>query len=288
MTNPTDDDPPVRVLSEDLVLVDWGPMTLTISVWDEGKARPVMAAQAARTALSCLAILSDFQEFLRKPAHLLPVHPNFPATAAVVRRAFRAAQTVSGNLTPLAAVAGAVADEVAAAAAEMGADRVIVNNGGNVALRLGPAETAVVGLRLTGGRGYAGQLTVRGDANVGGVASSGWRGRSHSPGTADLATVWADSAARADAAATLLAGATRLDGSDVGKVRAGDIDPLSDVRDQSVTISAGRLTKARKQRALDRASETARRLHENGHILGCCVWLQGEGFSLDPGGVLAV
>lgn len=288
MTNPTDDDPPVRVLSEDLVLVDWGPMTLTISVWDEGKARPVMAAQAARTALSCLAILSDFQEFLRKPAHLLPAHPNFPATAAVVRRAFRAAQTVSGNLTPLAAVAGAVADEVAAAAAEMGADRVIVNNGGDVALRLGPAETAVVGLQHRSRGGSVGRLTVRGETGIGGVASSGWGGRSHSPGTADLATVWAENAALADAAATLLAGETAVDGPEIGCARACDIDPLSDLGIRPVTVSVGRLEGARKRRALARAAKTARRLHAAGQIRGCCVWIQGDGFALDPDGILTM
>lgn len=288
MIDPRDDDPPVRVLSEDLVLVDWGPMTLTISVWDRGKARPVMAAQAARTALACLETLSDFQGFLRKPVHRLPADPRFPATAKVVRRAFEAAQTISDDLTPLAAVAGAVADQVAASAEELGADRVIVNNGGDVSLRLGPSETAIVGLQAQNGRECVGRLTVRGGAGVGGVASSGWGGRSHSAGTADLATVWTDTAALADAAATFLAGATRLDGPDVGKVRAGDIDPLSDIKNQPVTISVTRLTNARKRQALNRAAETARRLHDNGQIRGCCLRLQGEGFSLDPDGMLTV
>lgn len=288
MTNPTDDNPPVRVLAEDLVLVDWGPMTLTISVWDVGKARPVMAAQAARTALNCLGTLADFQHFLKKPVHRLPENPNLPISAGVVHRAFQAAQAVSRELSPLAAVAGATADQVAAAAASMGGDRVIVNNGGDIALRLGPTETAVVGLQHQSDREYAGRLTVRGETGIGGVASSGWGGRSHSPGTADLATVWAENAALADAAATLLAGETAVDGPEIGCARACDIDPLSDLGLRPVTVSVDRLKSARKRRALARAAKTARRLHAAGQIRGCCVWIQGDGFALDPDGILTM
>ena len=40
------------------------------------------------------------------------------------------------------------------------------------------------------------------DQPVGGIATSGWRGRSQSLGIADAVTVLADTAARADAAAT--------------------------------------------------------------------------------------
>lgn len=288
MTHPADDNPPVRVLAEDLVLVDWGPMTLTISVWDGGKARPVMAAQAARTALACLETLADFQHFLRKPVHRLPADPNLPITAGVVRRAFRAAWTVSHDLSPLAAVAGAVADQVATEAAAMGADRVIVNNGGDIALRLGPTETAVVGLQPRSRQAYVGRLAVRGEMGIGGVASSGWGGRSHSQGTAELATVWAETAAQADAAATFLAGETALDGPETNRVRASDLDPFSDLGNRPVTVSVGPLNGARKEKALARAANTARRLHAGGQILGCCLWIQGDGFALDPDGVLTL
>jgi len=279
---------PVRVIYPELVLVDWGPMTLTISVWDRKKPRPVMAARAAITGLSCLEKLADFQRFLRKPVHRLPATPNLPASAAVVRRAFHAARNISPELSPLAAVAGATADQVATAAAQMGADRVVANNGGDIALRLGPTESAVVGLRLRNGGESVGRLTIRGGTGIGGVASSGWGGRSHSAGTADLATVWAENAAIADAAATLIAGDTAVDGPEIGRAPACDIDPLSDLGKRPVTLSIGRLNRAGKARALARAAATARRLYAAGHILGCCLWIQGEGFALDPGGILTM
>lgn len=288
MKTATAPDPPVRVLAEDRVLVDWGPMTLTIAVWDGGQARPVMAAHAARTALSCLETLADFQGFLRKPVHRLPPNPALPATATVVCRAFRAARIISDELTPLAAVAGAVADQVATTAREMGADRVIVNNGGDIALGLGPDETVGVGLRPPDRHRAIGRLTVRGDTGIGGVASSGWGGRSHSTGTADLVTVWAATAAQADAAATLIAGKTVPDGPGVARARTRDIDPLSDLGDRSVTVSVGPLTGDQKRQALYRASAAAHRLFADGRIRGCGVWIQGDGVILDPEGLLTL
>ena len=65
----------------------------------------------------------------------------------VVERACCSARAVSGNLTSLAAVAGSVADQVADAAFELGADKVIVNNGGDTAIRLGGQAIATVGVK---------------------------------------------------------------------------------------------------------------------------------------------
>ncbi|MCP4687433.1 MAG: hypothetical protein GY859_05240, partial [Desulfobacterales bacterium] len=58
---------PIHVLTEELVLVDWGPMTLTVSAWRKGRARPVIAARAAHAALRRLRILADFQGYLARP-----------------------------------------------------------------------------------------------------------------------------------------------------------------------------------------------------------------------------
>ena len=75
MSDPIEVFMPVRVLADDLILVDWGPMTMAISVWDKERARPVMAAIASRSALTCLQVLSDFQGFLKIPVCRLPSDP---------------------------------------------------------------------------------------------------------------------------------------------------------------------------------------------------------------------
>ena len=184
---------PIRVISPSLVLVDWGPMTLLVSAWLEGEPRPVMAALGAREALGCLAELADFHKYLKQKVEGLNIKPSLPRAVA---RCVEACQAVSGELTGLAGVAGAAADQVLAAVMDQGADQAIVNNGGDIALRAVDGNPLRVGLRPLGA--LSGQtpdldavLKVSRGSGIGGVASSGWQGRSHSPGVADLVTPWA-------------------------------------------------------------------------------------------------
>ena len=269
---------PVRLLNDGTVLVDWGPMTLTIAAWAGDEPLPVVAAQAARVALRCLATLARFQGYLRRPVRELPPDRPLPA---VVARAARAARSVEPSLTPLAAVAGAVADQVAEYAWSLGAERVAVNNGGDVALRLAPGQRLRVGVRAPDGR-MPGRLTLRGEHGVGGVASSGWQGRSFSPGVADIATAWASCAAVADAAATVLAGAVSLDGPGVSRRPARELDPHSDLGRTPVTTAVHRLTPPQHRQALARGGQCARRLHAAGLIRGCLLCLGPEVVVLDP------
>lgn len=276
---------PVKVLADDLVLVDWGPMTMAISVWDKERARPVMAAIASRSALTCLQVLSDFQGFLKIPVCRLPSDPQLPD---VVGRAFMAAAKVSKELTSLAAVAGAAADHVADAAFCMGADKVIVNNGGDIAIRLARGKTAVVGLKAIGAEKMAGRLYVRGGAGIGGVASSGWMGRSYSPGVADLVTVWGSSASIADAAATLIAGKITACGINIKQARAADLDPTSDLGDMNVTTAVHDLSPSQRKDALDRGAAAAASMYSNGLIHGCFLSVQGDFNLLDPEGIMQI
>lgn len=285
MIAPADTSPPVHVLAEDLVLVDWGPMTMTISVWYGGLARPVMAAKASRCALESLKTLGDFQGLLKIPVVRLPSQRKWPR---VVDRAVSAVQRVSGELTPLAAVAGAAADEVADMAARLGGDKVIVNNGGDIALRLDRSETAVVGLRISEANQMIGRLHVRGENGIGGVASSGWSGRSFSPGIADMVTVWAENAALADAAATWIAAGTATDGANIAKTRACDLDPGSPLGNMPITTWVGKLGPSRRGEAMARATVEAKRLQTREKIRGCCIWVQGDFTVLDPEGLLRI
>ncbi|MEW6263234.1 MAG: UPF0280 family protein [Thermodesulfobacteriota bacterium] len=276
---------PVRVLSPDLVLVDWGPMTLTIAVWDKGRARPVMAAQAARSSLSVLKVLADFQNFLKiKVGEISPTGP----LPVVVARAFEAARASSAELTPLAAVAGAVADQVAETAAGLGADRVIVNNGGDIAVRLRRKEQVMVGLKAPGQKELLGRLRLQAGSGLGGVASSGWSGRSFSPGVADLVTVWGENAGLADAAATHIAGKTTVRVGAVRRARARDLDSSSDLGDTLVTVTVGRLSPSSRQEALTAGLAAAEEQYRSHCIRGCFILVQGDFALLDADGVMTL
>ncbi|MEW5725180.1 MAG: UPF0280 family protein [Thermodesulfobacteriota bacterium] len=270
---------PVQVLSEDLVLVDWGPMTLTIAAWRRGRARPVMAAKAARSALDSLQVLADFQGYMKLLTGSLPEDRPLPR---VVERARKAARAVDGGLTSLAAVAGAVADEVALSAANLGADKVIVNNGGDLALILKGRTTATVGLKAPRSSEMVGRLTLKAGDRIRGVASSGWEGRSFSRGIADLVTVWAENASLADAAATFIAGQVVVRDSKIRQVRAREVDPLSDLGHALVTVAVGPLSPSQCRQALKQGLIATQNLFKAHLIRGCLIKVQGNMLIFDP------
>ena len=118
----------------------------------------------------------------------------------VAQRMARAARLV--GVGPMAAVAGAMAQRAAEAALAAGASEVIVDNGGDIYLRI--ARPALIGLG-TGTAELAGRLAFSlqtKDTPVAICSSSGQMGYSKSLGKCNLATVVAKDAALADAAAT--------------------------------------------------------------------------------------
>jgi uncharacterized protein len=165
---------------------------------------------------------------------------------AVARRMAAAVSRFPGwFITPMAAVAGAVADEVCDAmwTDEGALRRCAVNDGGDIALRLAPGESFVVGLVPLPHRPVMlGAATIRNEDPVRGVATSGRHGRSFSLGIADAVTVLAADAARADAAATLLANAVDLPGHPaIHRTAAVELDPDSDLGERLVTVDVGQL-----------------------------------------------
>ncbi len=128
-----------------------------------------------------------------------PVEPRGDAPE-IAQRMARAGRLV--GVGPMAAVAGAMAQRGAEAAMEAGASEVIVDNGGDIYLRI--TSPALIGLG-TGTTELAGRLAFSlqaDDTPVAICSSSGKMGHSTSLGKCNLAAVVAKDAALADAAAT--------------------------------------------------------------------------------------
>jgi ApbE superfamily uncharacterized protein (UPF0280 family) len=180
-------------------------------------------------------------------------------------------------VTPMAAVAGAVADEVLGAMrAAVPLTRAHVNNGGDIALHLAPG--AVYRAAISGPDGQVtGRIEVRGGDGIGGMATSGLGGRSLSLGIAQSVTVLAASAAAADAAATLIANAVDLPGHPaITRTRACDLAHDSDLGDRLVVTACGPLTGAEIDRALARGLTEAARMQDEGHIRAACLILRNR------------
>ncbi len=151
-------------------------------------------------------------------------------------------------VTPMAAVAGAVADDVLQHVADgAGVHKAYVNNGGDIAFHLAPGSSMTVAMASVPG----GRATLSATDSYRGIATSGWRGRSLSLGIADAVTVIARNAASADVAATLIANAVDLpDCPAVTRAPAKEIAPDSDLGHLLVTTDVGDLTESEVERAL--------------------------------------
>ncbi len=177
-------------------------------------------------------------------------------------------------VTPMAAVAGAVADYVLAAVAETpGVAKAYVNNGGDVAFFLTAGTEFNAGVFAE----QPGVFQVGYSDPARGVATSGWRGRSHSLGIADAVTVLADTAAAADVAATLIANAVDLPGSPkIKRMAAEELSPDSDLGDRMVTVAVDTLTGAETAAALDQGAAYAAEIQARGLISQAALQLNGD------------
>ena len=184
-------------------------------------------------------------------------------------------------ITPMAAVAGAVADEILMNMQGLpGLHRALVNNGGDIALWGLPGETFTIGLNcdLTSALKQPITGTVSFDASCGinGVATSGWRGRSQSLGIADSVTVFAESAALADAAATMIANHVNVDSPCVLRKPANELFPDSDLGSQLITTDVLQLSRNEISSALDFGKSYANKLQSQSLIAGAILALAGH------------
>jgi ApbE superfamily uncharacterized protein (UPF0280 family) len=182
-------------------------------------------------------------------------------------------------ITPMAAVAGAVAEEILhamTAAAQL--DRAYVNNGGDIALHLATDEHFTVGLvDRPDAPGLMRTAVIKAEDRVRGIATSGRHGRSFSLGIADAVTVLARTASQADAAATIIANAVDLPGHpSIVRCPANDLQPDSDLGARLVTRDVGRLDDGEIASALEAGARKARRLLADGLIERAALRLHGE------------
>jgi ApbE superfamily uncharacterized protein (UPF0280 family) len=191
-------------------------------------------------------------------------------------------------VTPMAAVAGSVADEMMAAMLDAAPlERAYVNDGGDIAVHCAPGTSLDIGIAGGFGRGPVprpnGRVCIRHGDGIGGIATSGARGRSFSLGIADSVTVLAADAATADAAATLVANAVDIDHPAIIRSPACDLDPDSDLGGRLVTVSVGKLPRRAVLTALEAGLRRAAGYLARGLIVDAVLMLQGETVGLSAG-----
>ena len=156
----------------------------------------------------------------------------------------------------------------------------MVNNGADIALWVdseAPIRGGLVADNVaTTSKNFTASLEVSKTSGIGRIATSGWRGRSHSLGVADGVTVVAVNAATADAAATLIANAVNVSSTHITRRPASEIFPDSDLGSRLVTVNVARLSGSEKKSALDWGLNLAEEMMRQQIILGAILVLQGD------------
>ena len=253
-----------------------GPIDLIIEA--RGSEANIRAAYdaAARRFTGLLDELCEELPELRKAADPLQCR----LQGVVARRMHDAVAPFAARhfITPMAAVAGAVAEEILYAMTAKQLDRAWVNNGGDIALHLAHGEQCTVGLVDRPDQpGLMRTTVIKAEDPVRGIATSGRHGRSFSLGIADAVTVLARTASQADAAATIIANAVDLPGHPAILRRpANDLQLDSDLGTRLVTRDVGRLDDGEIASALEAGARKARRLLADGLIERAALRLHGE------------
>jgi ApbE superfamily uncharacterized protein (UPF0280 family) len=259
-----------------------GPIDLILAVEGEFAARERSIAACWDRFQAVLPGLVAELAQLRRPAHEQPA-VNDPVSARMVQAC--APFAAERFITPMAAVAGAVADELIETFRRAGVSRAFINNGGDIALHLTPGEQYRVGVWSNLGRVRSSddprsdvdsRFIVNAEMPVRGVATSGWRGRSFSLGIADSVTVLANTAAAADAAATMIANAVDCDFAGIVRVPAEQLKDDTDLGSLPVTVDVPPLPAGAIVAALECGRTEAEHWRERGVIYAAALFLQGQ------------
>lgn len=260
-------------LGEGKVFIDHGPIQMVITTYLHNKISEEIAMEVGAKVLEEFQQLSPLISNLKQMHYYGKPQENYPAVlnkmiVAVEKSGYK-------DLNTLGAVAGSFSDIALEKALELGATRVIINNGGDIALRDVQNHPIKVGIPYSR-REKKGQLilSLTGNEGIYGICTSGLGGRSFTKGIATAAVALAADAATADACATYIGNMTDVEDENILRCRAEEIDSETDIKGQMVTLKVGALSQKKKYKALMSGLNAAEELYTKGIIKGCIILIE--------------
>jgi len=268
-----------RVLNDGRVLVDYGPITMSIAAKNQGKncieAGIIGAEKAIETLDSLVKYLNIANQWIDNID--MQKYGEYPY---VLRLMIQSVKSLGNNeFTPMAAVAGTFSEIVMQEIIEnTNVDSAIINNGGDIAFyKLDKDGIFKVGVinNITN-REITHNLIIKNNSNIRGIATSGFGGRSLTKGVASAVTVMAESSSLADAAATEIANSTYIKSDKVKICLAEEIDYNTDIKGIMVVRDVGILNKEEIRKSISQGMDKAIELYNKKIIKGAIVFVQNE------------
>lgn len=270
-----------RLIKEGQASIQYGPMFLVVTVQDINGPSTRLALEGAKKGTQVFDQVARYKALVFRNICEIQENPDYPDVVNHMIRSVRKLE--DPTFTPMAAVAGAIADKVADFLVEQGGRKVLVDNGGDIAIRLRNGQSTVVGIRtaLASSR-ITYKVPLSEQDQIGGVATSGRGGHSFTKGIATAATAFAENAGYADAAATFIGNATNVEDPAIERRLAEQINPLTDIPGHLVTYKVGALPREKKFEALSKGLEAARMLISRGVIRDALVAIGEEVLMTGP------
>ena len=250
-------------LDEETILAECGPMRLAIRAWQNSRPQITLCRRAAQASFAYLKGVAKHKTLLGNVAGNIKALPQNDLAQRMIE-SVRAIGDI--DLTPMAAVAGTIADAVADWLFGRGLTKVVVDNGGDIAIRLAAGQINRLDIS---------HIARLDDCRSSwGVTTSGLGGRSFTRGIASAVTVIAENASIADAAATSIANACIVEDSSIIQLPAEQLDPNTDLQGVNVTVDVGELSSGKKVQAVKMALSKADALCRQERIAGALIALE--------------
>lgn len=257
-------DQPFQILSDGRIFVDYGPVTMVMMASKNGVIQTELCLEATLIIPELLAEISSQRPYLSQYPESID---NSILTGLPLRMVKSVKQIKEPTLTPIAAVAGTLSDALADWLYDHDVDKVIVNNGGDIAIRLVANEAVKIGILPNVETGKMENIvTIRAEDGIGGVCTSGLGGRSFTRGIANAVTVFSKRCCIADACATHIANASYIKSAAVITDRAGNLQSDSDIADLEVVVRVDQLTPEEVLRSLDQIKKESLRQYKLGNL----------------------
>lgn len=262
------------VLNPYMAVLDVGPVQMSIRAERKGQPLGREWRKLEQLVSDWLGDLKRYLEEACKPWTQVKDTSHCPKVFRLMHDAVRS--TSEPTLTSMAAVAGTISEMVCNYLTERGATKVLVNNGGDIAVHLGDGESTRVGIIPRLGAQPSHYVQLSSASAIKGIATSGFGGRSFTRGIADAAVALAAKPSIADACATVLANAVNVESPLIERRQARELDPATDIPNLWVTTKILPLPGETRDCALANGMEKAREMVDSKLLFGAILFLAGK------------
>jgi len=264
----------IKILDDGRCFLNYGPIQMTIDIEVKASKSEELERNVAEKVIKELQRMIPFIEEIKKNKI---VSKNIKNKPEVLKKLISAVDNIEDkSYTLLAAVAGSFSEYALEKALEIGGERVIINNGGDIALKDINGRDIKVGIPLNNESKEFLHLVIKENDGVEGICTSGFGGRSFTKGIASTAVALSSKASISDICATYIGNETNVEDESILRVKAEEIDSGTDLKGQLITVKVGNITKKKKLEALLRGYNSAEELYNKKIINGSVIVVDNE------------